>query len=160
MSFLTRRHELEDPMVLCYSDEITSLLTKWLQGLESLAAYLMANSSPGHTHFPSPSAQNGTAGVEVQHETAIPHQERLGGKRVSYERVSEAFHAGSYQSLSGATRRAASELATLCAEMEVYASESKEGSEREERGKGETSAPGGETRSEPTDVRYGLLHVH
>ena len=49
-------------------------------------------------------------------------QQCLGGSqtKATFEEVSKAFHGQNYQNLSDVVKRATSELATLCAEMEIY----------------------------------------
>ena len=123
---LNCRRQLEDPMVLCFAEEITSLLTKWLQSLESLAAYLTSSSPcsfPNHAH--STQANMDSTTVVVKDGTST-NQQYLGEARrkVTFEKVSKAFLGQTYQNLSDIVKMAVSELATLCAEMEVYAFES------------------------------------
>ena len=108
-------------MVLCYVEEITSLLIKWLQNLESLAAYLTGSSpSPAHLSQPNPGTNSATSAVVK--DVAATSQQCLGEsrKKATFEEVSKAFHGQTYQNLSDVVKRATSELATLCAEMEIY----------------------------------------
>ena len=125
-------------MVLCLAEEITSLLTKWLQSLESLAAYLTDSS-----HCPSHSIQAST--TTVQDDTSA-HQ-----RHPTFEEISKAFQGETYLNLSAVVKTTVTELATMCAEMEVYAFESVERSEADQRGNGETTS---ETRNDSSDMRY------
>ena len=115
-------------MILCYTEEITSLLTKWLQSLESLAAYL-TGSSPSPSSFPAPHSTQADAGdstTAVVRDDTAANQHRLGETRTkaTFEEISKAFHGQTYRNLSDVVRRAVSDLAMLCAEMEVYAFQS------------------------------------
>ena len=111
-------------MVLCYTEEITSLLTKWLQSLESLATYL-TGSSPSPSPFPTPhstQANTSDSTTAVVRDDTAADQRHLGEIRTkaTFEEIPKAFHGQTYQNLSDVVRRAVSDLATLCAEMEVY----------------------------------------
>ena len=103
-------------MVLCSTEEITSLLIKWLQSLESLAAYLLTGSSPSPTLSPAHSTQASTTAVVPA--TCTDQQETQ--MRATFEEISKAFYGESYQNLSDVVKKAVGELATLCAEMEVF----------------------------------------
>ena len=115
-------------MVLCYVEEITSLLTKWLQSLESLAAYL-TGPSPSPSPFPtlhSTQANTSDSTTAVVRDGTAANQQHRGATQMkaTFEEISKAFHGQTYQNLSDVVRRAVSDLATLCAEMEVYAFQS------------------------------------
>jgi hypothetical protein len=110
-------------VVLCYGEEITSLLTKWLQNLESLAAYLLTGSAPSPAHSTQASTDITTAAV-VGNDTATCTNQQETQTRGTFEEISKAFYGQTYQNLSDVVKKAVTELATLCAEMEVYASQS------------------------------------
>ena len=106
-------------MVLCSTEEIASLLTKWLQSLESLAAYLLTGSSQSPALSPShPTLASTTAAVPA---TCTDRQETQ--MRTTFEEISKAFYGETYQNLSDVVKKAVGELATLCAEMEVFTSQ-------------------------------------
>ena len=106
-------------MVLCSTEEITSLLTKWLQSLESLAAYLLTGSSPSHASSTAHSTLASTTAVVPA--MCIDRQETQ--MRATFEEISKAFYRETYQNLSDVVKKAVGELATLCAEMEVFTSQ-------------------------------------
>ena len=106
-------------MVLCSGEEITSLLTKWLQSLESLAAYLLTGSSPSPAHH----TQASTTVIVVDNDTALCTDRQETRTRASFEEISKVFYGETYQNLNDVVKKAVGELATLCAEMEVYASQ-------------------------------------
>ena len=113
-------------MVLCSTEEITSLLTKWLQSLESLAAYLLIGSSPSPAHSPSHptlASTDNTTVTLVDNDTASCTDRQETQMRATFEEISNAFYGETYQNLSDVVKKAVGELATLCAEMEVYASQ-------------------------------------
>ena len=106
-------------MVLCSTEEIASLLTKWLQSLESLVAYLLTGSSPSCALSPAHSTQASTTAVVSA--TCTNRQETQ--TRATFEEISKAFYGETYQNLSNVVKKAVGELATLCAEMEVFTSQ-------------------------------------
>lgn len=111
-------------MILCFAEEITSLLTKWLQSLESLAAYLTSSSpypSPNHAH----STQANMDSTMVVAKDDISQHLGKAQRKVTFEEISKAFLGQTYQDLSDVVKTAVGELATLCAEMDVYAFESR-----------------------------------
>ena len=60
--------------------------------------------------------------IAVVRDNTAANQQHLGEIRTkaTFEEISKAFHGQTYQNLSDVVRRAVSDLATLCAEMEVY----------------------------------------
>ena len=106
-------------MVLCSTEEIALLLTKWLQSLESLAAFLLTGSSPSPTLSPAHSTLASTTAVVP----AMCTDRQETQMRASFEEISKAFYGETYQNLSDVVKKAVGELATLCAEMEVFTSQ-------------------------------------
>ena len=133
---------------------MTCLLANWLKDVESLVVHLTSSS-----HC---SASSTAADVDDNHRSN--YQDNIARQLPSFEEISKCLLGPVYGSLSPVVKATTTELATLCAEMEVYSCEMIGSSQSDEEvRKTSTSGEQSDTHNTSTMKRYmyvGYVHVH
>lgn len=120
--------------MLCSAEEMTSLLENWIRNLELLAVHLTISS-------PCPTPSWPTDNEE--HRSKVQQQGPKSDSPTSFEDVAKAFQGDAYHRLGDVVKATTTELTTLCAELEVYASKPEQlPGNQDQRGDGETSSLG------------------